>query len=409
MSEIGHSSAKVEREPGASQNLWPKVVIATVARLLLNTSRRFVYPFASLFSRRLGVPLTAVTSLIAINQMTAVMGIGAGPLIDRVGYRRVMLAGMGLLCLGMGWVGLAGSYRGLMAALVLAGFAKTIYDPAVQAYLGRQVDFANRGAAIGSLEFAWSGSTLVGIPLAALAMDSWGWQAPFMIIAGLSMVAGVGLGAVFEKDVPHQGRGSMGDFVRGLLAVEQKRVVLGTMLWAFLLSLANDNLFVVYGAWLESSFGMGVVALGLSTGLIGLAEMLAESFTVFIGDRFGLKRSVILGCVVTIVAYFVLPVYGTGAKGALVGLFILFLAFEFTMVAGICLATELLPAARATMMASFYAAAGLGRVAGAASGGLVWQEGGIWAVGIVSGTGTALATLILVYSLAGWNQGKAVD
>ncbi len=381
-----------------------KVVTATLARLLLNTSRRFVYPFANVFSRQLALPLTAITSLIAVNQMTAVLGIAAGPLIDRAGYRRVMLAGMGLLCLGMGWAGISGSYWGLMAALTMAGLAKTIYDPAVQAYLGRQVAFANRGAAIGSLEFAWSGSTLVGIPLAALAMDSWGWRAPFFIIAGLSLAGLVALGAVFEKDAARHPGATGGDFIAGLSAVKQKKAVLGAMVWAFMVSLANDNLFVVYGAWLETSFDMGIVALGLSTGLIGLAEMLAESFTVFAGDRFGLKRSVVAGSMVTVAAYFVLPFNGAGPRGALAGLFLLFLAFEFTMVCGICLATELLPGSRATMMAAFYAAAGLGRVAGAAGGGLVWQQGGIRAVGIVSGAVTAIGTMILWYGLAGWSH-----
>ncbi len=390
------------------RDIWLKVLTATGARLMLNTSRRFVYPFASVFSRQLGVDLTAITSLIAVNQMTAVVGIAAGPLIDRVGYRRTMLAGMGLLCIGMGWAGISGSYWGLMAALVLAGLAKTIYDPAVQAYLGRQVAFANRGVAIGSLEFAWSGSTLVGIPLASLVMDDWGWRAPFLIIAGLSLAGWVAIRAVYENDPPSQGSESLPAFIAGLMAVEQKKVVLGTMVWAFLVSLANDNLFVIYGAWLETSFGMGIVALGMSTGLIGLAEMLAEGFTVFVGDRFGLKKSVILGCVVTAMAYLALPFAGAGAKGALAGLFLLFLAFEFTMVAGICLATELLPAGRATMMAAFYAAAGLGRVAGAAGGGLIWQQGGILAVGIVSGAATALGTIVLIFSLAGWSQeGKA--
>ncbi|MBC8248073.1 MAG: hypothetical protein H8E90_00210, partial [Anaerolineales bacterium] len=60
---------------------------ATLARLILNTSRRFAYPFASALSRGLGVPLAAITSLIAVNQVTGVLSPVFGPLGDRWGYR----------------------------------------------------------------------------------------------------------------------------------------------------------------------------------------------------------------------------------------------------------------------------------------------------------------------------------
>ena len=58
----------------------------TFCRLLLNTTRRFAYPFAPALSRGLGVPLTAVTSLIAANQITGILALLFGPLGDRWGY-----------------------------------------------------------------------------------------------------------------------------------------------------------------------------------------------------------------------------------------------------------------------------------------------------------------------------------
>ena len=71
-----------------------KVAVVTVCRLVLNTARRFAYPFAPVLSRSLGVPLTAITSLIAVNQATGILGMFFGPVADRFGYRLVMLAGL---------------------------------------------------------------------------------------------------------------------------------------------------------------------------------------------------------------------------------------------------------------------------------------------------------------------------
>jgi MFS family permease len=75
--------------------------LATACRLVLNTARRFAYPFAPVLSRGLGVPLTAITSLIAVNQATSIIGMFFGPVADLLGYRLMMLAGLGMLATGM--------------------------------------------------------------------------------------------------------------------------------------------------------------------------------------------------------------------------------------------------------------------------------------------------------------------
>jgi hypothetical protein len=61
------------------------IVASIVCRTTLNTARRSIYPFAPDLSRTLGVPLTAITALIAVNWATNLLGIVAGPLADRFG------------------------------------------------------------------------------------------------------------------------------------------------------------------------------------------------------------------------------------------------------------------------------------------------------------------------------------
>ncbi len=106
---------------------------ATIARLVLNTSRRMPYAFAPAFSRGLGVPLAAITSLIALNQATSLLGPLSGPLGDRWGYRTMMLGGLGLLSVGTLAVGILPVYTTIALAVALAGVAKILFDPAIQA------------------------------------------------------------------------------------------------------------------------------------------------------------------------------------------------------------------------------------------------------------------------------------
>ena len=176
--------------------------------------------------------------------------------------------------------------------------------------------------------------------------------------------------------------------------------------FAFLLNAGNDNLFVVYGAWLENSFNLGIVALGVATTVIGVAELLGEFITAFLGDRIGLPRLIAMGMILSAVCYVALPVIGINLPFALGALFFVFLAFELTIVTSISLCTELLPEARATMMAGFFAFAGLGRVVGALIGGPVWMMGGIHATGIVSAAITGLALIFLMWGLKGWKPNQ---
>ena len=381
------------------------IVVTTLCRLVLNTARRFAYPFAPVLSRGLGVPLTAITSLIAVNQATSILGVFFGPVADRLGYRLMMQAGMALLVVGMFAGGFLPFYGVILVALFLAGLGKSMFDPALQAFVGERVPFHRRGMVIGFLEFAWAGSTLLGIPAIALLIDRLGWRAPFFVMGGLGLlgilVIRVLIAKEAPKETPQHSRVLFKDAWRLLLG---ERTAQGALLYSFFVSVANDNLFVVYGAWLEKRFSLSIVALGLGTAVIGIAELIGESMTATLADRLGLKRSLLGGLTICLICYSILPYLGQTLGMALVGLFLIFLSFEFMIVTSLSLFTELLPAARATMMASSLAAAGIGRVVGAFIGGPIWLAGGIYVTSLVSAILSGLALVALFWGLREWKK-----
>ena len=393
-----------QQENSFSRFAW-KAGAATLCRLVLNTARRFPYPFAPALSRGLGVHLTAVTSLIAINQSTGIIGIFSGPLADRFGYRLMMIAGLVMLVVGMLAGGFLPFYGVILVTFFLAGLAKTVFDPALQAYVGERVPFQKRGLVIGLLEFSWAGSTLVGIPGIALLIDRLGWRAPFFVLGGLGVFSILTFVILIPRDRrkadAHHNSPNMLSSLKQLI---QQRAPLGTLGFALFFSIANDNLFVVYGAWLEESFSMSIVALGVGTSIIGAAELLGESLTASFGDRLGLKRSIIIGIILSMLCYVILPFLSQTLSRAFMSLFALFLIFEFTIVSSLSLSTELLPLSRATMMSGFFAASGLGRVIGSLIGSHIWLAGGILATGLVSGVICGLALLSFVWGLRGQLQ-----
>jgi DHA1 family inner membrane transport protein len=387
--------------PAASprqQGLLFELILTGGCRLILNTARRFAYPFAPVLSRAMGVPLTHITSMIAVNQASGLLALFFGPFADRLGYRFMMLLGLAMLAAGMLAAAGLPFYAVVLVALFLAGLGKNVFDPAIQAYVGEKVPYERRGLVIGLIETSWAASTLVGIPLVGFLIAWRGWRTPFAVM-GLAALVGMLLIALrLPSETRHRTRYRHGADLRrawGRLFWDPKaRAMLAV---AFLVSMANDGIFVIYGAWLEQQFQLNVTQLGLGTSVIGMAELGGEFMTVGLADRMGKERALLLGIGLSLAGYLILPWTGRALPLALGGLFALFIAVEFTFVTALSMATEILPDQRATMMSGMLAVAGLGRMAGAVAGGALWVSQGTLAVALMSALLCGVAGLAMAF------------
>jgi predicted MFS family arabinose efflux permease len=267
------------------------------------------------------------------------------------------------------------------------------------------VPFRRRGLAIGLLEFSWAGSTLLGIPFIGFLIERFGWRAPFFALGGLGLVTLIVLKIFMPKDQRRPvSQGDASNIWTIWKRLMHNRAALGALGFSIFFTFANENLFVIYGAWLEKSFELSVVALGLGTSLIGAAEFLGEMLTALLADKIGLKRAVIIGLCLCLIGYCALPLIGYTLPLALGGLFFIFLTFEFTIVVFLSISTELVPESRASMMSFIRPAYSMGRVAGAVIGGPIWLNGGIFATGFISAIITTLALVSVVWGLRNWPQ-----
>ncbi len=390
----------VPLEKSLKRGVVRQVAVLSLCRLIINTARRFVYPFAPVLSRGLGVPLTAVTSIIAVNQGTAILGILSGPLADRTGYRKMLMAGMAILTAAMLLGGVSSFYWIVFISLVTAGFAKIIYDPAAQAYIGDNVPYNQRSRIVGLLELSWAGSTLAGIPLIGILITHFNWHAPFFALGMLGLAGFCLIGFAMPADREHHDSGGRAfSIVESWRLIVHNRAALGAVGFAFFASLANDNLFVVYGVWMEKTMHLSAEAIGFSTIVIGVAELSGEILTVFFSDRIGLKRAVPAGILLSTLSYGLIPLAGTRLFLVLGALFLVFIFFEYTYVSFMALSTEIMPEARATIVAGVYVSGGIGRIFGALMGIPVWQYGGIKANAAVSVLMSAIGLGLLVYGL----------
>jgi predicted MFS family arabinose efflux permease len=311
----------------------------------------------------------------------------------RYGRRLTMAAALAVTGLFALLVIAAPSLWTLGLIIIVAGIAKVIYDPAMQAYLGDAVPYTQRGKALSITEFGWSGAFLIGAPVTGLLISRLGWPAPFLWLGLLSLASAL----LLWRALPPAGkpnRASAGlDYIWG--TVRRHPVIWAAALYMVLSLTAQETLFIVYGDWMESTFNLSLTGLGLATTLIGLAEMGGEATAGWSVDRFGKRPVVILCGLLNAVVFLLIPLSSGALASALGTLVALFFTIEIAIVGAIPLLTELVPSRRGVVMAMSLGAMSAGRVVGSLIGPRVWAQFGVTGNSVVSAAFMILAVLVL--------------
>ena len=112
-----------------------------------------------------------------------------------------------------------------------------------------------------------------------------------------------------------------------------------------------------------------------ASAIIGLSEFGGEGLVALFVDRVGKVRAVGVGILANCLAAIFLPIVGRTEIGALIGLFLFYITFEFTIVSIIPFMTEVMPAARATTLSLAGAGNLVGRAIGASLGPALYVPG----------------------------------
>ncbi|WP_410661205.1 MFS transporter [Amycolatopsis sp. lyj-112] len=169
---------------------WPALFALCLGFFMVMLDMTIVNVAVPSMVRELGTGLNAVIWVTSVYLLAyAVPILSAGRLGDRVGPKRVFVAGLAVFTGASLWCGLSGSVEMLIAARALQGFGAALMTPQTTAFITHLFPPDKRGPAMG----AWgsvAGLAMITGPVAGgVLVDRFGWEWIFFVNVPVGLIA----------------------------------------------------------------------------------------------------------------------------------------------------------------------------------------------------------------------------
>ena len=118
-------------------------------------------------------------------------GLLAAGFADRYDRKKLLLFFYSGFVLGTLFCGLASNYHFLLLARMFTGVFGGVLGSISFAIITDVFPLESRGRVMGFVQTSFAASQVMGIPLGLYLSNHWGWQAPFLMIVGVSSAVGI--------------------------------------------------------------------------------------------------------------------------------------------------------------------------------------------------------------------------
>ncbi len=235
----------------------------------------------------------------------AVAALVIGPMSDRIGRRRFLIAGVVVFALGSVTAGFSTTFVVFLTARIVTGASAGVISALVVATIADRVPYERRGRAMSWVASAYFAAPILFVPAAAWLADSVGWRAIYAVLTLAAALLAIALRQwVTEKEVfAKQGAdpSRRGAERLGYLEFLKDRTRAAGAVSAFFVS-GGVTVFILYlGAYLGERFGLSTTSIGLVFLLSGAASLVGALGAGPLSDRVG-KKPVAIGGTLALVA-----------------------------------------------------------------------------------------------------------
>jgi predicted MFS family arabinose efflux permease len=259
-----------------------------------------ISPILPRIGEELGISDARLGTLIsAYALMVGVFAIISGPISDKIGRRKILLWGTGVMTLALVLHFAVVDYLSFLAVRVFAGVAGGILSGAAVSYVGDYFPYNRRGWATGWIMSGSAFGQIIGIPLGIVLAGEYGFRMPFAVFAvTMAFAFLLILSRVPQPDVqrtkgPITVGGAFGNYMKML-----RRPAIAWASVAFFMMFLGVSLYVVYlPTWLERDMGAAPNAIAVLFFVGGIANVLTGPQAGKLSDRVGRKGIILASCI----------------------------------------------------------------------------------------------------------------
>ena len=255
------SAGQRETRPDGSGGERKAIVLVSAAHLISHLYYLVLPPLFPLLKERFGVGYVELgLALTLFNVVSAFTQAPMGFLVDRVGSRRVLIAG---LCVGgCAWIslGFIPTYGWMLVTGVVAGIANSVYHPADYAILSARVADARIGRAFSIHTFAGFLGGAIAPGMMLLIAASVGVEAALITAGVLGLLAAVPLLFAPDLDTAGHAQRAVAAASAGKRTKLLTPAILNLTLFFTLLSLSTGGIQSYTASALTSGYGISLSA-----------------------------------------------------------------------------------------------------------------------------------------------------
>lgn len=284
------------------KNSSPYVVVFTLWLLVFSSASQtmIISPILPQIGDDLDIADAVLGTLVtAYSLMVGLFAILSGPVSDRIGRRRILLAGCGVMTVALASHGLVDSYWSFLGVRVFAGMAGGVLSGAAVSYIGDYFPYDRRGWAVGWVMSGAAFGQIIGIPMGIVMAERWGFHSPFYLFA-ITMALTLPL-LFFGVPQPPVKRTSERLTVSGAFADYVALLKRPEVAWAavaYFVMFFGVAVFVIYlPTWLERDLGASGDQIALMFLVGGIANVVTGPQAGKLSDRIGRKGIILLSCI----------------------------------------------------------------------------------------------------------------
>lgn len=277
---------------------YQKFVIAILAFLQFTIILDFMIlsPLGALLMPALKISTAEFGAVVSGYAISAgLSGFLTAGFADKYDRKKLLLFFYSGFIIGTFLCGMANSFEFLLIARIVTGLFGGVIGSIVFAIMADLFPLHQRGRVMGFLQTAFAASQVLGLPVGLYLSNHWGWHMPFMMIVGISILAGFFIWKFLKPIDAHLAlQTEKRAFDHLLHTVKIPKYILAFMATAFL-SIGGFMIMPFSSAFTVNNLGIHQDQLPIIYLITGFASILIGPLVGKISDMYGKYNTFIFG------------------------------------------------------------------------------------------------------------------